>query len=286
MPDLDKLLDSALAFSEKGEKEKSLEIYHNILQYREDWSIIHYNIGLYHKYEGNWKESFKYNQRAVEIDPESESGQWNLGIAATMLQEWKIARRCWNFFGMKYEDTDEDPAGDIGTTPIRINPDGKGEVVWAKRIDPARAIIENIPFPGSGHRYADMVLNDGAPAGTRSYKGVEYSVLNELQLLQTSDYATYDFLCIFGSQDHYDLLVSMCREKDIEIENWTTAVRYICKKCSEGLPHHNHDEVPDFRDQEMTMAFASQSEEKITDVVNSWSRTTGADFREFVKYEQ
>ena len=163
MPDLEKLLDTAIELSDKGDKEKAVEIYLDILKHREDWGAVHYNLGLYHKYENNWEESFKYNNRAVELDPENESSQWNLGIAATMLNEWKTARQCWNFFGTKYEETANDPAGNIGITPIRINPNSDAEVVWAKRIDPARAIIENIPFPESDRRFGDMILFEVAP---------------------------------------------------------------------------------------------------------------------------
>jgi len=94
-----------------------------------------------------------------------------LGIASTALEDWKTARQAWNHFGLELDINGIEPDLCMGRAPIRLNPDGNGEVVWGRRIDPARTIIENVPLPESNHRYNDWVLNDGAPIGQRISNG-------------------------------------------------------------------------------------------------------------------
>jgi len=201
-----------------------------------------------------------------------------------MLKEWKIARKCWNNFGITYEELDLDPAGNLGMAPIRINPDSDGEVIWARRIDPARAKIKSIPFPESNHRYEDLILNDGAPMGKRTYNGKEYSVFNELQIIEQSNYQTFSFECDFESTLNFEILEKACISNDIEVENWTNDVEFLCRACSEGTPHESHKPEPVFQNKKMTIALASQSEDTLCDILNNWSRKNNIDFDEFYKY--
>src|SRR5688572_3278389 len=222
MPSLETLLDQAIEASDKGDKDGAIGIYQKILSEKEDWSTVHYNLGLIYKYRNEWDKSYYHTKRAVELDAEVEASQWNLGIAATMLKDWRLARQCWNFFGMKYEIIDEDTAGNIGETSIRISPNANAETVWATRICPARAIIKNIPLPESDHQFKDMVLNDGAPNGYRMSEGKEYPVLDEIQHLSKSDYQTYSIKCKPISKAQFEDLQQRCWKSDIAIENWTT----------------------------------------------------------------
>lgn len=283
MEKLQETLDSAIQHSDDGNEIKAIELYMEILNQKDDWSIPHYNLGLIYKYQLKWDLSFKHNYRAVQLDPEHESSQWNLGIAATMLKKWKIARKCWNNFGMAYEDSDMDPAGDLGMAPVRINPESDAEVIWAIRIDPARAKIRNIPFPESNHKYNDLILIDGAPMGKRLHKGKEYSVFNELQILKKSKYQTFSFECDFNTMSNYEILEQKCISNEIEIENWTTDIEFLCRACSEGTPHESHKPEPVFKNKKMTIAFASKSEDLLCNIVNNWSRENHISFDEFYK---
>src|SRR5579862_2247995 len=95
-----------------------------------------FNRGLIAKFEGRWADSLEFNLRATELDPGNEGAWWNLGIAATALADWSTARKAWAGFGIDV------PAGkgpltmNLGSVPIRICPETKGEVVWARRLDP------------------------------------------------------------------------------------------------------------------------------------------------------
>lgn len=134
MESIESLLELAMEASDRGDEDKALGIYEQIFLQKEDWSTPHYNVGLIYKYRCDWEKSFYHNTRVVALDPENEGAQWNLGIAATMLKCWKVARTCWNVFGTNYEIIDEDTAGYVGKAPIRINPHGDAETVWATHI--------------------------------------------------------------------------------------------------------------------------------------------------------
>lgn len=287
MKALNDLLQQAIELTDRGENDEAIRVYESILSQNDDFFEAHFNLGLIYKYRGDWIKSFDHNKRATEIDPAFEGAHWNLGIAATMLKRWLVARACWNHFGAKHELVDEDPAGNVGKASIRINPDGDAETVWATRICPARAIINNIPFPESGHRYNDVVLNDGAANGYRMSDGREYPVFDELEHLTQSDYQTLSIKCELPNREAYDILERMCEKAEIKVENWTTQVVMYCKKCSEGRPHeqHDHELATDSGNKRHTIAFAAVSPEALTAILESWCEETGVVYDEYLHYE-
>src|SRR5262245_790725 len=161
------LNQQALAKKAKGDLEGALELFRRAAARAPKWSAPLYNIGLIHKERRAWDDSLEYNRAAVALNAQDEAAWWNLGIAATALGRWDVARSAWRGFGIKLP-TGEGPIDlPCGMCPIRLNPEGDAEVVWARRLDPARAEITSIPFPESKHRWRDIVLNDGAPVGYR-----------------------------------------------------------------------------------------------------------------------
>jgi tetratricopeptide (TPR) repeat protein len=167
----EELLQQAIDLKENGQIAESIKLYKKIIRLYPSWAIPFYNLGLIHKYRCEWTESFEYNKKACDLNPDDEASQWNLGISATALKDWKEARMAWNHFGLKLDINSDEPNVKLGRTPIRLNPESNGEVVWGLRIDPARTIIENVPFPESNHRYQDLILTDGAAVGHRISNG-------------------------------------------------------------------------------------------------------------------
>ena len=151
----------------------------------------YYNIGLIYKYRSEWKKSFEYNQTATRLNPDDEAARWNLAIAATALRNWSVARRTWEECDIDLDDASGPIQMNFGITPVRLNPDASGEVVWVRRIDPVRGRITSIPFPESGFRHGDIVLHDGAAVGYRKHGKEEYPVFNVLELFERSTFETY-----------------------------------------------------------------------------------------------
>jgi hypothetical protein len=221
--------------------DEALRLYRQALALDPERPGTLYNIGLIHKYRGEWIESREFNRRAVELRPDDEASNWNLAIAATALCDWDTARDAWRRLGIQVAAGDGPINDDLGMTPVRLNPDDGGEVVWGRRIDPVRVRIENIPYASSGFRAGDVVLHDGAPTGTRSWQGVDYGVFNVLQLHAPSCMTTFDLEVEAQGIDDIRALDEAVAGVGGQIEDWTATVRVLCKACSEGMPHEHHD---------------------------------------------
>jgi tetratricopeptide (TPR) repeat protein len=274
------LLEKAQELTEGGNEKEAIEIYHQLIKDVPDWSVPYYNLGLIYKYRNDWQKSFDLNLKSTELNSEDEGSWWNLGIAATALKNWRIARTAWNQFGLNLEINDEEVNTGKWNTPIRLNPDGDAEVVWAVRIDPARAIVKSIPLPQCKHRYGDLILNDGAPEGTRMVDGQEYNVFNELELLEKSNYKTFSVIVFAEENEHLDKLFELLDDYELPHENWTSTIRILCKQCSEGTPHEIHDNQLEEKitEGEFQIGIASLDEKTVADVLENWKIITLCDY--------
>lgn len=272
---IDKLFDQAHELDEQGLEEEAIEKYKQVIALDSEYSTCYYNIGLIYKYRNDWSNSFEYNQKAYELNPDSEAARWNLGISATALRDWDTARKVWQDAGIEFDGTEGPINGDYGLNPVRLNPDGDGEVVWAQRIDPARAEIVSVPMPESGYAAGDIVLNDGAPVGYRMLGDDERAVFNVLELYQASRLNTYQADITVAQQSDIDALEILFVEKDFLCEDWTTTYRVICRACSEGRPHESHDHenknkwVPKHE-----FAIASNLIEEIELILKEWKNSS------------
>ncbi|WP_418125483.1 tetratricopeptide repeat protein [Variovorax sp. 160MFSha2.1] len=231
---------------EKGDQDGALQAYAQAGAVLPNWSAPWYNIGLIHKYRGDWAASLQANARAVQCDPRNEGAIWNLGIAATALGDWTTARSAWRQYGIEVPEGDGPVDLFIGLTPIRVHGFEASEVVWADRIDPARAILRNVPTPDCGHRYGDLVLHDGAANGYRLHGEREVPVFDALELIAPSDYSTYEVTIEEATRQDIDALIKRFEAADASAENWTASMQMLCRACSEGRPYgegqHNHGE--------------------------------------------
>lgn len=204
-----------------------------------EWSVPVYNLGLIYKYDGRWQESLAFNQRAATLDRDDEASWWNLGIAATALGDWNEARRAWTACGVDVPPGDGPPQFDWGNIPVRLDPDGQAEVVWARRLDPARARIVSVPLPTSPFRWDDIVLTDGAEEGQRVVDGRTYSVFNVLQLLSSSGFRTFIIELATTQSELLDAFETCATDHGGAAEDWSTSTKILCAECSRGTPHEH-----------------------------------------------
>lgn len=263
--------------SDEGRESEAIEMYAKAIALDPKKSESYYNVGLIYKYRGDWEQSLKYNKIANELDPESEAARWNLAIAATALRRWDIARSAWIQNGLELEGDSGPIDMDFGITPVRLNPDTAGEVVWATRIDPVRARLDSVPFPESGFRYGDIVLHDGAPVGTRNIGDREYSVFNVLQRFQPSEFETAVAVVEITKDDDLLQLDEILSTGSHIAEDWTGNVRILCKQCSEGAPHTHHDsEVTKVWQSERRLGVAVCGGGNLPELFETWQKKTGA----------
>lgn len=254
--------------------DEALRVYHQALALDPARPSTLYNVGLIHKYRSEWAESLDFNRRAVELAPDDEAANWNLAIAATALCDWATARAAWQRLGIKLVEGEGAIEEDFGLTPVRLNPDGAGEVVWGRRIDPARVRIQNIPYASSGFRVGDVVLHDGAPVGTRTWQGVDYAVFNVLQLHVPSRLTTFELEVQVESAVDVEALDAAFEAAGCYVEDWTSTVRILCKACSEGTPHEHHDQDGGKDDRWVTqrvLGAASEDEVTLRAALARWS---------------
>jgi tetratricopeptide (TPR) repeat protein len=192
---------------EEGDQDGALQAYLQAGQAHPQWAVPWFNAGLIHKYRGDWAASLATNAEAVRRDPGNEGALWNLGIAATALGDWPTARRAWQRYGIGVPDGDGPVEFFVGLTPIRVHGDEASEVIWSDRIDPARAILRNVPTPACGHRYGDLVLHDGAANGYRLRGEREVPVFDALELIAPSAFSTFEVSVEDATKEDIDLLI-------------------------------------------------------------------------------
>jgi len=271
-----KLHEQAQDLSDEGKDDEAISFFQKAIELDPEKSESYYNIGLIYKYRNEWKESFKYNTSANDLNPEDEAARWNLGIAATALKDWVTARRVWKDNGITLEDGNGPIDDDFGITPVRLNPDGNGEVVWARRIDPVRAKILNVPLPESGYLPGDIVLHDGAAVGYRMYGEVEKPVFNVLGLFERSKHKTFKVKIHANEQKEIAELEELLEDHGMICEDWTTNYRVICHACSEGRPHQEHDtENESVWVSEHEIGVGTPSEELLRDAIRKWTNIDG-----------
>jgi hypothetical protein len=265
------LHEAAQSLSDEGRDEEALRKYEEALQLDPSRSSSWYNSGLIYKYRKDWSNSYRCNLQAYTLAPDDEASRWNLAIAATALRDWKTARSAWADNGIELEGTEGPINMDFGPTPVRLNPDGDAEVVWAERIDPVRAVLRSIPFPDSGFRCGDIVLHDGAGVGTRTSGGRQYMVFNVFELFEASRLSTYCMVVDGATAKIMQLLENAFAAADLPFEDWTSNVRTLCRACSEGSPHQHCDqeggEKTDWNP-ERTVGIAALTYESITVVLD------------------
>jgi hypothetical protein len=160
------------------------------------------------------------------------------------------------------------------TTPeswacVRLDPDGVGEVVWGKRIDPARIRVMNVPLPESDRLYGDIILNDGAPEGNRISNGSEYPVFNELTVWRRSEFSTYCIEVSGSTAESKSSLERLCEAGGMHFEDWGT-IRILCAACSRGNPGPHECVATADANPATRFGIAAKTEESVAKLLSDW----------------
>jgi len=235
------LHEEAMRLSEQGRNAEAIRRYSKSLELDPARPTTLFNLALIFKYRNEWERSLELNLKAHAFAPNDEATRWNAAIAATALGQWTVARQMWTEVGIDLPGDDGPIEGDFGQTPVRLDPDGDGEVVWAHRLDPVRARIESIPLPESGYHRGDIVLHDGAAVGRRRIAGRELPVFNVLERLESSEEMTWTAQVEALDARAIGRLGVLADYASVAMEDWTASLQAVCRQCSESTPHAAHD---------------------------------------------
>lgn len=265
----------AYAAFDGGDLDTALREFQPVLAASPDDHALHYMLGLVCKYRRDWKASQRHTLEAIRLAPagsDLEAECWNVAIAATASGDWPTARAQWAALGIGIPAGDGPIDGDFGVASFRINPWGAAETLYGQRIDPVRARLQNVPFPESGFRYGDIVLNDGAQTGTRRWGEQTVPVLNVLQRLEQSPFDTFEAWVQCDAEADADALELMTGPGIGLVEDWTRSTTVLCRKCSYGLPH-DHDTTGQGSDGwrvERRFGIAAQSQLAVEALLERW----------------
>jgi hypothetical protein len=202
-------------------------------------AALFYDAALAYKFLRDWPNAYALGLEAAKRTPRGEQDPafWNLGIAATIIGDWVTARDAWQGYGITLPDGHGEIVEDLGAACVRLDPAGSGEVVWVRRLCPARARVLNVPIATEGRRFGDIVLHDGEPKGRRRVGDREYPVFDELQVWRRSDVPTATVTVTAAEPEDIDALVDSFDDADFAAEPASSFVR-LCKCCSEGTVEH------------------------------------------------
>ncbi|MFT3913882.1 MAG: hypothetical protein QM704_07150 [Anaeromyxobacteraceae bacterium] len=264
--------DRGHAARDASDLEAAVLAYGEAARLAPGWEAAWFNLGIVTKQSGRWDACRDACRRALALEP-SEGAWWNLAVACTALGDWAGAREGWRACGIEVPDGDGPLEMHLGSVPIRVDPGGSAEVVWCDRIDPARAIVRNVPMPECGRRYGDLVLHDGAPNGYRKRGDREVPVFDELALLAASGRSTFVVTTDQPTPEDSSALAAAFEAARLPAEDWTLQVRMICKACSEGRPHaegEEHAPDPEWKTSH-EVGIAAVSVEPVLAVLSAWA---------------
>ena len=229
-------------------------------------AVTNYDLALLYKYQSRWAESLRYNRRASELNPQDEAAWWNLGIAATAISDWATAAKAWDFFGITMNAaTSSAPDLKLGLIPVRVTQGDQVEVLWANRLDPARAQIVGVPMPDCGVRFHDILLIDGAPRGTCELNGQAVPVFDWLEFWQRSDYSTYVIEAILPNALAGNTLDALVVASELTLENWQSDTR-----TPPHAPQDGQDGVVSEWQAERQIGIAALNDQALADVLDAW----------------
>lgn len=271
-PHIQPLFKKAVALDRKGDVYTAVKIYKKLIKIAPDWYPPYQYLSSIYKYHNDWKAAFHYGQRAIEKGADKADMWRNFAIAATALKKWQIARNAWNKVGFQLKEVKNAPNFDMGMIPVRLRYDNFHEIVWAKQIGPARAIIESIPDPVSDRNYGDLILIDFKVTGHRIVKGKKVPVYDELELIKRSHYRNYLVFLYDSQQNEVDLLDKLCWNKDLGFDNWSKLTELQLNKNLAYLPeYYNEDLDFDFDQTDVRIAVAAERIADVEEVMQAWA---------------
>ena len=231
--------------------------YKRLVEIDPDYSAYHYNLGLFFKTRGRFREGMLANQKAASlVDEAIDAYEWNMGICATGAGETEVALDVWQRMGQKIRMGRFDlPEGSYPQCKVRLaerplaertaetDDPGLEETIWIERLSPCHGIIRSVLYQDLGVDYGDVVLIDGAPITYHTYGDEEYPVFPHLATLVRQGFRFFDFA---GTQDEAGRIADTSRDlaEDAIVYAHSESFQVLCANCwrDPTLDHEQHNE--------------------------------------------
>ncbi len=259
------LYKKALEYDRAGDIYNAVKLYKKVAKSCPQWFRPFERLGLLYKSRQDWKAALYYNKKTVSLNPGNQSAWWNLGIAATAMKRWRIAKNVWTKFGLP-----QPQPSNKGRASVRLAIGRQFEIVEVRLIDPARAMITSIPFPGADRRYRDIILYDRDIAGFYRNEETKLPVYEELGLLKRSVYQTASCWLYGASEADLKKLEDLCRQYKMGFEIWSNA-QLSSSRSGAGMPEYHHlEQLNPSGEEAVWVAMAAKSIPRLRSVLDSW----------------
>jgi len=194
---------------------------------------VQFNWGVIQKMRCDWAGARTSFEQVLRHRDDNQAARWNLGIACTALGDWPGARAAWSGLGMTLPEGDGDFAGEEGeTTALRLpfpgeNDDVRYEIVWGRRLGPARVRLRTIPRFSSAAAYGDVVLVDGVTVGETRLNGENTPIFPVLTALESADATVIVFRetdPLSAATDRVGHLAHQLNQEGWPAANWSNMV--------------------------------------------------------------
>ena len=240
----EELLEQAKAYWRQNDAYQAVKILRKLVKERPSWATPNYWLAKIYKQRREWKPCLHYSQRAVECDPkELECWEW-MGLAAAALGRWPMARKAWMKLGFPYSLQEGIAEPQLGGIVVCLNEKTRPEIVWANRMDPARARLESVPQPSSGFHHQDILLIERAENMHHILGTHKIPVFRVIERLKDSRIPTFSVELHTQENSEVQLLAHLCHQQRLGFDNWSMANRQMSIRQNEQINYYKMESEP------------------------------------------
>ncbi len=272
---------AAQQYEAAGDLYHAFKLYKQLIKHAPEWPDPYLALAkLYHERQ-EWKPSFYYFKKAVSFFPDRREAWWSLGIAATALKKWSVARSVWSKFGITK----------MGKAPegLRLAYNGIFEILWMQALDPARGQILSIPHPDSGYRFRDILLYERKPIGHHIVNQKRVVVYKEMGLFKRSPFDTHSCLLHDVNAEQIDRLEKLCYDGRLGFEVWSNAARGMVVNNPGAFPEYYGrsilgEEKNEAVSNHALIAIAAIHQAEVIHVLDAWQVITSGRYSDLRRY--
>lgn len=275
LTEIEEIFRQAIFYQKQGDVYHAVKLSKKAIKIAPDWSAPFSLLSNIYKYRNEWHPAFYYSQKAISLNPFDEEAWQNLAISGTALKKWDTARKAWNQLGYDFPEKNKVIKMNMGNIPVRINPKTKPEIIWATKIDPARAYIASVPQPSSDRRFRDLILVDHSPTGFFINEKEKMPVYNELQLLKPS--RKWTFIAFLETTNPMDIMAldRLCAKARLGFDNWSKATRHYLNQTNDRLPEYfDKSIIQDFKSDNYLIAISAEWQQEVREILDAWKVVT------------